>query len=259
MRLLAQDDLTSAQRAQIEATIELNRIQLDIETGRISEAEAQVSREIALMQSASEQRRAIREAERAEVEAGYRSIDAAARSLAQFEASGAASAAAAGLSHVAKNFRAIKSGSADAVLRGEGTQTVAAGFIRDTTAQALVAGAFELAAGFAALAVPGMQWAAALHFTSAGLYAAIAGMSLGGSSAGSGASASGPIRAPSSGTGGGGGGGQDQVNTADPTGPSTVIYNYGPTVGTSQEAATGLAQTVALAAGTGFAGSSGAL
>lgn len=240
---LAEQRAVDEERLEQERELQERRLEQE-RRGR--EAAAALQRDLA---------KSAREAKR-QMDAAAGSITRVAGALTQVDSSGVAGSFAASAGYVAKNFEDIRAAAPSAIA---GLGQVASGFISNKVAQAAIAAAFETAAGFASLAMLDPV-GAALHFTAAGLYATIGGIQAasggGGSAAGASPSTAGPIRAP---TAGGGVAGQSQQPAALPAGPSTVIYNYGPTVGTTQESAVQLALVGKFARGTGFDQHAGAL
>ena len=100
-----------------------------------------------------------------------------------------------GLEEAGKKGSGVMAASVGGIIMASGKLT--AGLIKDQRAQAIIMSLVETAAGFASLAVPD-PYGAAMHFVSAGLYAAVAGA---GKSGGGGGGGGGSSRGASGGRG----------------------------------------------------------
>jgi hypothetical protein len=232
---------TEAERASITLRREQVQIQLDMAAGSISNQEATLRLSLAqeqYNQRLEQMRETGAAAQIAEVERNLSSLDNIARI-----APGGLGAVAAGLKDLTGMGLRLRSGQAavnEAMAQsGQVFAGVAAAFGASKETQALIAGAFEFAAGWGAIGA-GNPVAAAAHFTSAGLYGAIAG-GVGGAAAG-GAS---PAFAP---------GGQFPSFRGSSGGqqPSQIVINFNGPVGDKQGTARELRRVLETTQGTGL-------
>ena len=159
--------------------------------------------------------------------------------------SGAAmSTAAKAAQEMTKNWKGIAAAGPDIA---SGIGAVASSVVSGEKTKAGIMAITELAAGFVALATPGMEPSAVGHFTASALYASVAGGLIGGAPS---ASSGGPA---GSGSGSGGSGGSPFSPSGQRGVPTQVNVFYG-VLGTQQQQGLAVQKAIAATKGTGFSG-----